>query len=142
MANYATVGDRLVAVIIDSVILLVPLYVLAIAIPLGLFTFGVGFFPTLLFGPFILTWWVLALLYFTFFEGTTGQTLGKQAVSIKVLDEVSKKPVNMERALLRNILRIIDWFPFFYLIGFILVETQPQKKRLGDTLARTIVVKT
>ncbi len=84
---------------------------------------------------------MLALLYFTFFEGTTGQTLGKQAVSIKALDEVSKKPVNMERALLRNILRIIDWFPFFYLIGFILVETQPQKKRLGDTLARTIVVK-
>ncbi len=112
-ANYATVGDRLVAVIIDSVILLVPLYVLAIAIPIGLFTFGLGFFPTLLFGPFILTWWVLALLYFTFFEGTTGQTLGKQAVSIKVVDEVSQKPVNMERALLRNILRIIDWFPFF-----------------------------
>ncbi len=44
MANYATVGDRLVAVIIDSVILLVPLYVLAIAIPIGLFTFGVGSF--------------------------------------------------------------------------------------------------
>src|SRR6266581_7604403 len=44
MANYATVGDRLVAVIIDSVILPVPLYVLAIAIPIGLFTFGVGSF--------------------------------------------------------------------------------------------------
>ena len=52
-----------------------------------------------------------------------------------------KGPVDMGRAFIRNILRIIDWLPFFYIVGFVLVESQPQKKRLGDTVARTIVVK-
>ncbi len=141
MANYATVGDRAVAVILDTFILFIAS--LVFAIPIGLFgsAFGLGLFGAFFFGPFVLLWWLAWLLYFSFFEGTSGQTLGKQAVSIKVVDESSHNPVNMERALLRNILRIIDWLPFLYLIGFILVETQPQKKRLGDTLARTIVVK-
>ena len=141
MANYATVGDRAVAVILDTVILAVVSLVFAIPIGLVGSAFGFGFLGAFFFGPFVLLWWLVWLLYFSFFEGTSGQTLGKQAVNIKVVDEVSQKPVTMERAFLRNILRIIDWLPFLYLIGFILVETQPQKKRLGDTLAKTIVVK-
>ena len=62
-------------------------------------------------------------------------------MGIKVVDEASQKPPPIEQAVLRNILRIIDWLPFLYIIGFILAETQPNKKRLGDIVARTIVVR-
>jgi uncharacterized RDD family membrane protein YckC len=139
VANYATVGDRTVAVILDTIILLVASLVLAI--PIGLLgAFGLGLFP-LFFGSFTLLWWLVWLVYFSFFEGTSGQTLGKQAVGIKVVDEVSQRPPPIGQAFIRNILRIIDWLPVLYLIGFILVETQPNKKRLGDIAARTVVIR-
>ncbi len=57
-----------------------------------------------------------------------------------MVDEVTERPPPIEQALLRNILRIIDEL-LFYLVGFILIETQPNKKRLGDIVAKTIVVK-
>jgi len=139
-ANLATSGDRAVAVIVDTIILLVAS--LVFALPIGLLgAFGVGFFPSFFFGAFTLLWWLAWLVYFSFFEGTSGQTLGKQAVGIRVVDEGTQKPPTIEQALFRNILRIIDWLPFLYIIGFILVETQPNKKRLGDIVAKTIVVK-
>ncbi len=139
-ANYATVGDRAVAVILDAFILLVATSLFAI--PLGLLgAFGIGLLPVFFFGTFTLLWWLAWLVYFSFFEGTSRQTLGKQALGIKVVDESSQKPITMEQAVLRNILRIIDWLPFLFLVGFILVETQPGKKRLGDIVARTIVVR-
>ena len=139
-ANYASVGDRAVAIILDTVILAVVSLVFLIPIGIG-GVLGVEFFSPLAFFAFPLLWWLVGLFYFTFFEGTSGQTIGKQAVGIKVVDGVSQKPVNMERALLRSFMRIIDMLPFLYFVGFILVETQPQKKRLGDALAGTIVVK-
>ncbi len=125
---------------IDTLILSVAS--LIFAVPIGLLgAFGIGFFPSLFFGTFTLLSWLVWLIYFSFFEGTSGQTLGKQAVGIKVVDETTMKPPPLEQALLRNILRIIDWLPFFYIIGFILVETQPNKKRLGNMVARTVVVR-
>ena len=140
IANLATTGDRAVAVIIDTLILSV--VSLAFALPIGLLgLFGLGIFPAFFFGTFTILWWLVWLVYFSFFEGTSGQTLGKQAVGIKVVDEASQKPPPIEQAVLRNILRIIDWLPFLYIIGFIFAETQPNKKRLGDIVARTVVVK-
>jgi uncharacterized RDD family membrane protein YckC len=137
--NLATTGDRFVAVLIDSIIVYAA--VALVAIPVGLFgIFGFGFFFGLLWGAFAFLGWLVGLLYFSFFEGTSGQTLGKQLVGIKVVDEVTTRPPPMDQALLRNILRIIDSF-LFYLVGFILIETQPNKKRLGDIVAKTIVVK-
>ncbi len=140
LANLATSGDRAVAVIFDTIILFVAS--LVIALPIGILgAFGIGFFPSFFFGSFTLLWWLVWLVYFSFFEGTSGQTLGKQAVGIRVVDEGTQRPPSIEQALLRNILRIIDWLPFLYIIGFILVETQPNKKRLGDIVAKTVVVK-
>jgi len=137
--NLATTGDRFVAVLIDSIIIYAA--VLLFAIPVGLFgIFGFGFFFGFLWGAVAFLGWLVGLLYFSFLEGTSGQTLGKQLVGIKVVDEVTERPPPIEQALLRNILRIIDEL-LFYLVGFILIETQPNKKRLGDIVAKTIVVK-
>ena len=135
----ATTGDRFVAVLIDSIIIYAA--VLLFAIPVGLFgIFGFGFVFGLLWGAVVFLGWLVGLIYFSFFEGTSGQTLGKQLVGIKVVDEVTERPPPIEQTLLRNILRIIDEL-LFYLVGFILIETQPNKKRLGDIVAKTVVVK-
>ena len=140
VVNYASVGDRFVAVLIDHIIL--AFVSLAFVIPafiLGAFAFSFGF--GLFFGPLILLDFLLWLLYFSYFEGTTGQTFGKSMVGIKVVDETTQRPIDMGRAMIRNLLRIIDWLPFFYILGFILVEVEEKKKRLGDMAANTIVVK-
>ena len=100
-----------------------------------------GSFAFVFFGPITLLSWLLWLLYFTYFEATTGQTLGKQLMNIRVVDETTLQHLDFARSLVRNILRIIDWLPFLYLIGFILVATNTKKQRIGDMAARSIVVK-
>jgi uncharacterized RDD family membrane protein YckC len=83
---------------------------------------------------------LISLAYFVYFEGTTGQTLGKKLVNIKVVMVKSGRSVEYADALVRNILRIIDFLPVFYLLGFILVAVSEDKQRLGDMAAKTIVV--
>ncbi|MFV9678127.1 MAG: RDD family protein, partial [Methanosarcinales archaeon] len=82
----------------------------------------------------VLVW----LLYFTYFEGTSGQTLGKKIMGIKVVKENGDQPSFMD-ALIRTILRIIDGIAF-YLVGFIVILVSEKKQRLGDMAAGTIVV--
>ena len=140
--NLATEGDRIIAVIIDTI--LISVVSLVIFIPLWLLGGFFGFFGSFAFvflGPITLLSWLLWLLYFTYFESTTGQTLGKQLMSIRVVDETTLQHLDFARSLVRNILRIIDWLPFLYLIGFILIATNPKKQRIGDMAARSIVIK-
>jgi uncharacterized RDD family membrane protein YckC len=128
-----------VAVVIDHTIIFV--VSLVIFVPAGLLAGLFGGQIFFIFGPGLLLEALLWILYFTYFEGTAGQTPGKQLLGIKVIDEVTQKPVEMGRAFIRNLLRIIDELPLLYIIGIILVEVEPKKKRLGDMLANTIVVK-
>lgn len=137
--NIASEGDRIVAIIVDSII--VGIFSLVIFIPLAFTGFAFGSFAFLFFGPATLISWLLWLLYFTYFESTTGQTFGKQIMKIKVVDETTMQHLDFGRSFVRNILRIIDWLPFFYLIGFILIVTNDKKQRLGDMAAHSIVVK-
>ncbi|MEM2914997.1 MAG: RDD family protein, partial [Candidatus Bathyarchaeia archaeon] len=68
---------------------------------------------------FVPTTWIgflVWVLYFGYFESTSGQTVGKQIVRIKVVDEQALTIIDMGRALVRNIVRIIDFLPFFYII--------------------------
>src|SRR5690348_9808541 len=140
--NLASEGDRIVAVIIDTILIFV--VSLVIVIPLLLLGGFFGFFGSyafVFFGPITLLSWLLWLLYFTYFESTSGQTLGKQLMNIRVVDETTMQHLDFARSFVRNILRIVDWLPFFYLIGFILIATNSKKQRIGDMAARSIVIK-
>jgi uncharacterized RDD family membrane protein YckC len=50
-------------------------------------------------------------------------------------------PCDFGAALVRNLLRIIDSQPFIYIVGIILIAATDKHQRLGDMLAKTIVVK-
>jgi uncharacterized RDD family membrane protein YckC len=139
MSNLASVGDRIVAIIIDTIILVlissiifVPLFILG---ALGNFGFFLFFFPVV-FLP-----WLFGLLYFTYFEATTGQTPGKSIVKIRTVDAKTLKPLDFARSFVRNLLRIIDALPFLYLLGLILIATNKKRQRIGDMAADSIVIK-
>lgn len=147
MADFAGVGSRVVGAIIDIIILAVIIAI--IAVPLGLLAYtNIQAFsdPMAIAGMAgsMAIYYVLSLLimlgYFTYFEGTSGQTLGKKLIGIKVVKE-DGKAANMTDAFLRTLLRLIDALPFLYLIGFILILATEKKQRIGDMVAKTIVVK-
>jgi len=75
--------------------------------------------------------------YFVFFETIwQGQTPGKRFVKVRVIQD-SGKPIGIQQATLRALLRPIDDTLF---IGVLLIVFNGKEKRLGDLLAGTIVV--
>ena len=142
----ADLGSRIVAGIIDYIIIGVVAIVLAILLLVPtviteafmMSRFRLGLFRGM-FGIVVIMWF-LWLAYFTYFEGTSGQTIGKRVSKIKVMKENGSR-CDLSSALVRNILRIVDHLPFLYLLGIILIAATEKKQRLGDMLAKTIVVK-
>jgi uncharacterized RDD family membrane protein YckC len=49
-------------------------------------------------------------------------------------------PISLSEAVIRNLIRIIDFLPVFYGVGIITMFTDRQSRRLGDLAAGTIVV--
>ena len=87
-------------------------------------------------GPWL---WVVTIAYFVLLEVLFGQTVGKAIVGLKVTD-LAGGPIGWRPALIRNVLRVIDWFPGFYLLGALVARFSRRRQRLGDHLAGTIVV--
>jgi hypothetical protein len=74
-------------------------------------------------------------------EGVKGVTIGKWLLGIKVVNE-DLHNISMGDSVKRNILRIVDAFPFFipYLLGIIIMRRGKNFQRVGDLAARTIVI--
>jgi uncharacterized RDD family membrane protein YckC len=85
--------------------------------------------------PFLLEWG-----YFALFEAFwRGQTPGKRVMHIRVIQQTGR-PVSLFEALARNLLRIVDWLPVFYIVGVITMFITRRQQRLGDLIAGTLVV--
>jgi uncharacterized RDD family membrane protein YckC len=82
-------------------------------------------------------WFIVAAVYFVGLE-MTGATPGKGLLQLRVI-RVNGEPMTIWASLLRNILRPVDLL-FFGLVGLLFVSTSDQWQRLGDRVARTIVV--
>lgn len=142
-------GSRIVAGIVDYVIIGVITGILAILLFVGTAASVVAG-PGMVFGfsgwvsgvlGILGVMWLLWLIYFTYFEGTSGQTIGKKLTHIRVIKEDGSR-CDFGSALVRNVLRIVDHLPFLYILGIILIAATDKRQRLGDMLAKTIVVKT
>jgi uncharacterized RDD family membrane protein YckC len=71
-------------------------------------------------------------------EWLLGATLGKWACDLRVTTS-SGGTISFGQSLKRNVLRLLDFFPF-YLTGFVTASLTPNRQRLGDLWAKTIVV--
>ena len=79
--------------------------------------------------------------YFIVFEILwSGQTPGKRVLGIRVLRE-SGYPLRPVDAVIRNLVRIIDWLPLGYGVGVLVMLLNQRAKRLGDYAAGTLVVR-
>ena len=136
----ARLGDRLLAVILDTALLA------AVFAVVGMWAAGrwggvtaSGFEVTG--APALLTIGtvaVLGFLYYWLFEALFGATLGKAIVGITVCALDGGK-CGMKRSLIRNLLRLVDGFAV-YLVGFLVAVFSKKRQRLGDHLAGTYVV--
>jgi uncharacterized RDD family membrane protein YckC len=135
--DYQGIGSRLAAQIVDGIVLLVVFLLLGAAI-FGGFTFEVYGAEALSFQAVCA---LIGFLYFIVLEGVQGATLGKMAMKIRVVRE-DGSPCGLGPSIVRNILRIVDVLPFLYIVGMILIARSDQKQRLGDRVAKTVVVKT
>lgn len=78
------------------------------------------------------------LLYFPLAESISGQTIGKKLFRIKVIKVNGSQPV-IQDTIVRRVADLID-FLFLGLVGLLIANSSPNKQRMGDQLAKTIVV--
>ena len=139
----AGLGTRAIAQVLDLLIvtgILVAVFFVAIAAAAASAGFGstdptvavliefIGSF-VVLFGYF----WVSEALW-------SGQTIGKKAFRLRAVGNRGE-PLTFTQAGIRNIVRIVDFLPYAYGVGLIVIFVNGKGKRLGDLAAGTIVVK-
>lgn len=85
---------------------------------------------------------IIAFGYFIVLEALQGATLGKMALGLRVV-KTDGTPISWGESVVRNLLRIVDEIPFVipYLLAAILVWNSPTRQRLGDRVAKTVVVR-
>ena len=81
---------------------------------------------------------LIAIVSFTYFEGSTGQTPGKRAMNIRVVDEQTGAPIGYGRALLRYVGRIISTIPLF--LGYFWMLWDGNRQTWHDKIANDVVV--
>ena len=146
--SVAGVGSRFVAILLDSLIIFaffvaeilafVALAGAATNLPSGGSagrTAGIWFAAVVGIIDFLVVWG-----YFALFEAYWhGQTPGKRVMKIRVIKD-SGRQITLFEALARNLLRVVDYLPGFYLVGLITMLCNQRSQRLGDLVAGTIVV--
>ncbi|SDX18680.1 Uncharacterized membrane protein YckC, RDD family [Marininema mesophilum] len=139
----AGIGSRGVSLLIDWIVL--GILMLFFALFFLLFSLlaesmGTPFWTSVIRGVSLVVILFMPLCYFTLAETfLSGRTIGKMAVGLRVVTDQGTVP-SFATILLRNILRIVDAMPIFYLIGLTTVVLQKHEKRLGDLAAGTLVI--
>jgi uncharacterized RDD family membrane protein YckC len=132
----AGLGTRAIAQILDLLIIsviLAAVYFVALAISI---VGSVTATLVALIGSF-----VVIFGYFWLSESLwSGQTIGKKAFRLRAVGDRGE-PLTFAQAGIRNIVRIVDFLPYAYGVGLIVLFANGKGKRLGDLAAGTIVVK-
>ena len=69
-----------------------------------------------------------------------GQTLGKRLLRLRVVDEQGLR-LQFSQVVVRNLLRIVDALPLFYMAGGVTCLISGKSQRLVDIAASTIVIR-
>jgi uncharacterized RDD family membrane protein YckC len=132
----AGLGTRAIAQVLDLLIIagiLAAVYFVAFAMAVV----GSSIAPLVaVIGSFIVIFgyfWVSESLW-------SGQTVGKKAFRLRAVGDRGE-PLTFAQAGIRNIVRIVDFLPYAYGVGLVVLFVNGKGKRLGDLAAGTIVVK-
>ncbi len=144
----AGIGSRFLAILADSVLQIVALFLMFFVFALivsaaphvrgttTMINTGAKWFVAAVVLFYFLLYWG----YFSLFEAFwNGQTPGKRLLKIRVIKD-SGRQITLFEALARNLIRIVDALPSFYLVGVITMLCNREQKRLGDLVAGTIVI--
>lgn len=82
---------------------------------------------------------VLAVGYYLLLEHYRGQTLGKMVVGVRVVDRATGGRPSFGAIAVRTTLRLVDGIAG-YLVAFVSALATPDRQRLGDRAAGTLVV--
>jgi uncharacterized RDD family membrane protein YckC len=92
-------------------------------------------------GTWAVVFVALALGYYFVLEAWAEQTVGKRLLGLRVLSAGGRRP-SVWAVAGRTLLRIVDWLPALYLVGFItMLATGTRRQRIGDLAARTAVAR-
>ena len=86
---------------------------------------------------------IIMVIWFVMFpiaEGLTGQTIGKVVFKLKVVNQATLT-TSFSKSLVRHLFDFVDYLPFFGIVGILVSSGNLKKKRVGDLVANTIVVK-
>ncbi len=130
---YGGAGERLLAYIIDGLVVLVANFVLflaavillIIALPVGILVF--------------LAIFVVDIAYFPYFWKTRGQTPGMRQFQLYVVRDRDGGPITTGQAILRLIGYWVDGVVFY--LGFIWILIDSRKRGWHDLIAGTVVIK-
>ncbi|HXZ64246.1 MAG TPA: RDD family protein [Streptosporangiaceae bacterium] len=124
VATYANWGQRVLAYLID----VAPIIILEII-----------FYRIFIIYLLIL----LASLGWTIYNrwyqgGTTGQSLGKKVLNIRLVSEETGQPIGMLMAFVRDICHIVDAIICY--VGFLFPLWDAKRQTLADKIVRTVVI--
>src|SRR2546429_1193795 len=84
---------------------------------------------------------LIAWLYFVLLEWLwNGQTIGKRFFGLRVISE-DGEPARFVAVVVRNLVRVVDFLPFFYGFGLVTLIVSSRSQRLGDYAGGTFVVR-
>jgi len=138
----AGLGSRFAAQLIDSIIMYGSMLLIYIALIAADAIYPDFFFylEGIVEAVMILIVFLITFGYCICFEYFgNGQTPGKRALGLKVVQEQGQ-PLTFLSAVIRNLLRLVDFLPGLYLLGCMFIFFHPQHKRVGDLAAGTIVI--
>ncbi|MEF8873508.1 MAG: DUF1614 domain-containing protein [Candidatus Thermoplasmatota archaeon] len=138
---YSSLFRRVGAYIIDSIILTVPFVFFFFWIFLQNTVDGAaGLTSTPVMVAVVSLATSIYFLYFTILEWYFGTTIGKKLLGLKVLDE-NLEEMSFVQSAARNSGRYADMLLAFYIVSIVLISRSPGRKRIGDYIAGTRVVK-
>ena len=129
--HYATIPDRIKAFITDMFMIYVPILYIITYVVLG----GKDDFQSSDIAPFIGV--LLYGIIYTLFLWKKGQTPGKKAYTMRVVDATTHKKITLSQAILRFIGFL---FSATILIGLIFPFYRKDKRALHDLIANTVVL--
>jgi uncharacterized RDD family membrane protein YckC len=125
---------RLVAYIIDAVVLSVATAIVAAIFGISLMTADPEHYPTLNLASFVIGWFYFALME----SSERGATLGKMAMGLRVVTSDGQRLTFMN-ATGRYFAKIVS--ALILGIGFLMIAFTDKKRGLHDMIASTLVIK-